>query len=383
MSLIGNFSLGDFDGTNNTSEKSNRNKNNNNNGDNRERRNNKGTFLGRMSMTKMSDFLSSPGFGEPSRKSNSRKDKVEDANNDIEMSKAILDDFVDEYMKNKSDVAVINNLMIHQFAGIAKIMTHYYDKKYESISNSMNNVIKLMTTKTFAIGLMSLIKKKDEVFDDWGDVKRDIATLISLALETSHMKMVEETKSIYVEIISEHIWDFEIKDLQTRFKLTEDAAIDLVIGVPKFGCDMTDTEIRMQYDAVLSMLLNHGKCAINYLDAEHQKELFYYLFKDDNRIAMKAAGQCLGSELLEFEEEEDQVLYNEYVKMLYLILDEHDLEEIRSVLRYIVKTRSTMLEQEVDDVTVFDVNTALEYDNIKKAMLDYIDHSEAAKKFLV
>ena len=390
MSLIGNFTLGEFDNMDSFEEdtmdtRSERENNNESGGksNNVRHNNNKGSFLGRMSISKMDAFLNNPGFGGSSGKSKSRKEKVQDTDNEAEMSKAVLDDFVDEYVKNKSDVSVINNLMAVQFAGVAKIMSQYYEKKFADIADSMNNVIKLMTTKTFAIGLMSLIKKKDEVFDDWGDVKRNIAALISLALETSHMKMVEETKSIYVEIIAEHIWDFEVKELQAKFKLTDDAAIDLLIGVPKFGCNMSDTEIRSQYDTLLSMLLNHGKCAINYLDAEHQKELFYYLFKDDNRIAIKAAGQCLGDEMLSFEEAEDEALYQEYVKMLYQVVDEHDLDEIRSVLRFIVKKRSDMADKEMDTVTVFDVNTALEYENIKKAMIDYAEHSEAAKKFLV
>ena len=61
---------------------------------------------------------------------------------------------------------------------------------------------------------------------------------------------------------------------------------------------------------------------------------------------------------------------------------EHDLDDIRVMLRYIVKSRAKIVEEKRDDVLVFDTEKAIEYDNIRKALVDYIEHSNAAKKFL-
>lgn len=362
--------LGAFEGLNTKTDREERQSNSKKNNNEQTK-----SFLNKMSnISLMTPF---GGKTEPkTRKEKSNKD------NTLEMFQATLDDFVEEFKKNKSDPQAINSLMAIDFGTVAKIMTNYFDKKYESIATSFNNVIKLMTTKTFAMSLNAFYDKREDLFDNWEEIKLPIVSLIALAIETSHTKMMEETLSIYTEIL-EDAWSFEIKELTSKFQITEDAALELLISVPNFRQNMSDTQIRGCYDAILNMLLNHGKTAIQYLNAENQKELFYWFFKDENRIAVKAAGQCLGDELLQFEEAEDQSLYEEYIKALYMIVNEHDIEEIRSVLRYIVKVRSKIADENRETITVFDVGAALEYPNIKTAMLDYIDHSESAKKFLV
>lgn len=369
--FIGNFNMSKFD----EDERPSRSNNNS-------RNNNTPSRLGGLKFKSLTGFKGTPFGG---KKDQTRKDRVSNENANPKQTvidQAVIDDFVEAYIKNKADIEVCQDLLKSQFVEVASILTNYYNNDYKNIVESMNNVIKLMTTKTFVLNLLGVVKKKDDLFLNWNEDRVPIAEAISLALETSHSKMIDETKSMYIEIISEHIYDFEIKEISKKFKLTEDAAIDLVIGVPRFGRTMTDSQISHSYDNYLNMLINHGGCAIDYLNAEHQKELFYYLFIDENRVAVKAASYCLASPLLQFENEADEALYEEYLKMLYEVINEHDLEDIRVMLRHMVKTRAKIVEEKRDDAIVFDTEKAIEYDNIRKALVDYIEHSNAAKKFL-
>lgn len=338
----------------------------------------KRSFLGSKFSVTLSGFSKA---GQETAKQNQKNESADAKVSVIDEYKDTLDNFVSGYKSNKTNPTFISELLNLNLIKIADIMSKYYNKDMEPIAESMNNVITLLTTKSFAISVNSYIKNNENI-PDWDIVKKNIAALLSLGLETSHNKMMSETKSIYVDIIST-IYDFEIKELTLKYHLTEDAALDLFVGIPHFGEKLTDAQIRGCYDTFLTMLINHGKCAIEYLNAENQKDLFYYFFRDEDRIATKAAGQCLGDERIEFEEDADQTLYEQYVKMLYEVVNEHDLDEIRMVIRYIVKSRIKMVESKSETVTVFDVNEALQYENIKTAMLDYIDHNENAKEILV
>lgn len=363
-------------------ENRNKNKKNNNNGPSL-----KGIRMDRISnYYKTGSFSTEPKPQTKTRTEKARTEKLshteDNVADDVALAQAMLDDFTEKYTTNKTDSTYLQSLIGEDLGKIAEVMFHYYDNAYQNIVESMNNVIKLMTAKAFALNLLTAIKNKDEVFRDWDYARQPIGYLIALALDTHHMKMITDTKSIYVEIISEHIFDFEIKDIQSRFHLSEDAAIDLIIGAPSFGTDMSDIDIRHQYSTILNMLINHGKSATDYMTAENQKNLFYYIFKDANRVAIKAVAQCLGDELIVFEEESDEALYNEYVKMLYDVLNEHDFDEIRFVLRYIVKVRADIKKAGKDTITTFDVKKAVEYENIKSALLDYVETSDSAKTFL-
>ena len=382
-------------GGNNTSTRLERNRSNTGNNNRRSgNNNNRGTSMRGLRLDRYASLLSRGPFGTPGNKTNSksstRVEKVKNQKNNkqnvtdeaVILAQATLDDFVEKYAENKSDSTYIQTLLGDDFGAVAEVMRHYYDTAYNNTIESMNNVIKLMTAKTFALNLLSAVKKKDEVFNDWDTIKMPIAALISLALDTHHTKMISDTKMFYVEIISEHIYNFEIKEIMTKFKLSEDAATDLIIGAPSFGQDMTDVDIKHYYGTILNMLINHGKSAMDYMNAENQRNLFYHIFKDDNRVAIKAVAHCFGDEMIVFEEEADEALYTEYVKMLYDVLNEHDLDDIRFVLRYIVKVRAGIQKEGKDTITVFDVKKAVEYENIKTALLDYIESSDSAKTFL-
>ena len=305
----------------------------------------------------------------------------------VRVDQAVLDDFVEAYTSNKSDSQFITELMRSQIVRVSDVMVHYFDNRYADIVESMNNVVRLMTTKVFTLNLMTIVKNHEEVFNDWEMERLSIGSLISLALVTHHMQMIEETKSLYVEMIAEYIYKFEIQNLMTKYHLTEDAVTELVIDVPYFGRTMTDAYIKFSHNAIFEMLLNHGDCAADYLNAENQKNLFYELFIDEDRVSVKAVGQCLSNDLIEFVEEEGQeqnlgqILYGEYVEMLYQVLNEHDLADIKVALNFILRTMMRKKKEESDCMIIFNTKRAITYPNIRKAIVDFIKNNESAREY--
>ena len=366
---------------NNNSDKRNNNRNNNQSKTPR-------SYLGTNFASHMIGGFG-PSITKTVKKEKAKEAETPDNNQDseakyLEDCKNLLDEFVQTYKDNKTNPNVLNDLMDDKFIEVCEVMDKYYDKGMESIVSSMNSILVLSTIKAFSITVNNFMSRKDEVIDDFNLVKRYIAGFLSLALETNHNRMMSDTKSIYIDIITD-IYEFEVKDLSIRFNLTEDAILDLLIGIPHFGEDMTISQIKSCYDNFLEMLINHGRSAIDYMNAEHQKELFYYLFKDADGIAVKAAGQCLSDPRIVFDDEQDQALYQEYIKMLYEVVNEHDINEIKMVIRFIITTRERMKKVNEGEITAFDVKEALEYENIKTAITDYLanDKNGKAKEFLV
>lgn len=366
---------------NNNSDKRNNNRNNNQSKTPR-------SYLGTNFASHMIGGFG-PSITKTVKKEKAKEAETPDNNQDAEAKyledcKNLLDEFVQTYKDNKTNPNVLNDLMDDKFIEVCEVMDKYYDKGMESIVSSMNSILVLSTIKAFSITVNNFMSRKDEVIDDFNSVKRYIAGFLSLALETNHNRMMSDTKSIYIDIITD-IYEFEVKDLSIRFNLTEDAILDLLIGIPHFGEDMTISQIKSCYDNFLEMLINHGRSAIDYMNAEHQKELFYYLFKDADGIAVKAAGQCLSDPRIVFDDEQDQALYQEYIKMLYEVVNEHDINEIKMVIRFIITTRERMKKVNEGEITAFDVKEALEYENIKTAITDYLanDKNGKAKEFLV
>lgn len=314
--------------------------------------------------------------------SNSRQELTRvkpDPEDEIKVKQSVLDDFISSYNKNRMNSQVVNDLILDNFVDVCDIMTHYFDNKYSKIVESMNNVLKVMETKVFATRLSALIKQQENFSDEF---RSNLAELISLTLESRHSVMADDTKIMYAEIMKEHLFSFDIADMMERFRLSEEAALDLVIGLPLFGKTINDATIARYAEKYVELLINHADTMIDYMTAEAQKELFYYIFKDANGIALKAVGRCLSHELIAFDNDKMSALYTEFIKMLYLILDEHDISEIRFVLKFIVKVMSERVEAGKELPIVYSTETASACENIKKAIVNYAETSEAAKRFL-
>lgn len=365
------------------------NRNNNNNGNkkgntnNRQNNNNTGEskfkFSGRGKFTTSKPIT--PNFGKRRDNDAPRKEvKAKDATV-VEINQSILDDFCQDFQDNKRDTQALYGLLYDDLITLCGILIHYYDPKYNDVTESMNNVISLMTTRTFTVAMLSIIKELSDT--ELSETKRDIAATLSIVLDTSKSKMHEDTVSNYVEIFSDYLFPIEIKDMQERFNITEDAALDFTIGIPLFGTNMSDNQMMRCVSNYIELIFVHADTMIKVADRDMQKKLFYYIFPDNNNLTMKAVGQCFIKEYIEFDDEIKSELYKSYGLMLYDIMDEHDISDITMTLKFIV--RQLMRKQDRNDTTdvIFDVDDAGNFANIAKALGNLVEDSDDAAKVFV
>lgn len=300
----------------------------------------------------------------------------------MELDVAMLQQFVQDFTENKSNSAALYSILQNQFVDVAKLITEkYYDPKYDNAVTEMNAVLKLFTTQLATVALAATIK--DEMYENFAEDKVYIAAFISLALDTCNSQMVDKTIGTYVELISEYIWKNEIKEMTSRLGMEEDVAIDMVIAVPFFGRQMTEVQMRAYAPKFLSVVMDYADSLIDTMTAENQKEWFYFLFPDINNQGLKVAGKCLSYDLLEFHDEKQNALYAEYINMLYMILHEHDIVDIKMVLRFIVNDLRRRKKEHRDNVIVFDPEYAVKCSqNIEKALVDYCEKDSDARDIL-
>ena len=319
--------------------------------------------------------------GKKNKNEKEEKKKIINPSDDsaIDIEKALMEDFVTDYTANKTNVTELYNLLRNDFPAIAEIISNkYFNKKYVDIVPTMNAVIKLMTTKVFATSLLSTIK--DGAFE-LEDIKYDFGKLISMVLRTSNSKMVDSTMAAYVEIMADHLYNIEMKQLQ-ELGLSDEAATDVVIGIPKLMTQMTENDLKYSVGEFIGIILEHCDTTINTMDAESQKKLFYTIFPQIKYQTNKAVGKCFIADELDLGKDEKRAaLYNEYVKMLYMILDEQDIQDIEYVLSFIYKT--TKANDDANKAAIlFNGKVAVEYDNIAKALKDFVENNKDSKEIL-
>lgn len=319
--------------------------------------------------------------GKKNKNEKEEKKKIINPSDDsaIDIEKALMEDFVTDYTANKTNVTELYNLLRNDFPAIAEIISNkYFNKKYVDIVPTMNAVIKLMTTKVFATSLLSTIK--DGAFE-LEDIKYDFGKLISMVLRTSNSKMVDSTMAAYVEIMADHLYNIEMKQLQ-ELGLSDEAATDVVIGIPKLMTQMTENDLKYSVGEFIGIILEHCDTTINTMDAESQKKLFYTIFPQIKYQTNKAVGKCFIADELDLGKDEKRAaLYNEYVKMLYMILDEQDIQDIEYVLSFVYKT--TKANDDANKAAIlFNGKVAVEYDNIAKALKDFVENNKDSKEIL-
>lgn len=319
--------------------------------------------------------------GKKNKNEKEEKKKIINPSDDsaIDIEKALMEDFVTDYTANKTNVTELYNLLRNDFPAIAEIISNkYFNKKYVNIVPTMNAVIKLMTTKVFATSLLSTIK--DGAFE-LEDIKYDFGKLISMVLRTSNSKMVDSTMAAYVEIMADHLYNIEMKQLQ-ELGLSDEAATDVVIGIPKLMTQMTENDLKYSVGEFIGIILEHCDTTINTMDAESQKKLFYTIFPQIKYQTNKAVGKCFIADELDLGKDEKRAaLYNEYVKMLYMILDEQDIQDIEYVLSFVYKT--TKANDDANKAAIlFNGKVAVEYDNIAKALKDFVENNKDSKEIL-
>ena len=363
--------------------KANRNRNYGNNNPSTSNNNNRGGsgwVDGRLLAFNNEDFtdILNDGFSIRNVKRYDFDKKNEDAKEDKPVrekatknaeQRETLQVFVDDITDNKTDSSALKDIITNQFIGVCEIMANYYENKFNNIVDVMNAVIKVMTTNRFTETLLSVISD-DYNMENWDVYKRTIAKTISIVLQTSSDKISENAQNNYIEMITEYIYPGEIAELVNGTGIYEDAVIDLFITIPEFGNKMNMADINATYSNFATTIIRYYDELAAYADKDFLKNLFYKIFPDIDGQAAKVVGKCLSSVDPDFNATQEQLdvmipLFDEYVKMLYDVLNDNEISDIQNTLIYI----ATTLEKSgktMDDI-IFDVEDAWEYSNIRKA----------------
>lgn len=302
----------------------------------------------------------------------------------MQLDVAKLQDFVAAFIENKSNTNELYNLIGRDFMDIAKLITsRYFDIKYSDAVQDMNKVLTLFTTQVAAISLGNSIR--EGVFGDLDEVeKATVGAFISLLLDTCESQMVDKTIVMYVDIVSEVLYPTQVKEMSSTLGISEEAAIDMIIAVPYFGRTMTGSQLAAYAPKFLSVLIDYSEEMINTMTAENQKDWFYFVFPDINHQSIKVAGRCLAEELITFTDDKHIALYNEYVKMLYMVLHDNDICDITMSLKFIVKEIARRNTLHKNDPIIFSAKYAADCsENIKKALIELCTKDAEAKKAFV
>lgn len=299
----------------------------------------------------------------------------------VESIKEVLSGFVNSVQKNIDKPSEIKSIIEESFDDVAAAMKYYYDTRMEDCIPFANKVLDIMSTNQFANILLSVLKQNS--FDDWDVMWKDVALLISILLETSTAKMKEGTVQIYVSDIlaSSGMWKTEIDQMVNTIGITEELATDLVIGLPVKAEDMTDLLMRSTYRAFLEAIIEHAEDNIEILDSQTQRKLFDFFFNENGKsgkLASKIIGRYLADEDLDGLQGVESLIYGEFKQMLLKKLDSYDVQNIVFVIKYIVDQR-----KHGNKNMIFNVEKASEYDTIRKAIVQVVSNDESAKEYLM
>lgn len=320
--------------------------------------------------------------------SNGNKDKASTIDDAIEE----LTQFVTTYSNNKINTPIVKSIVANGFASVANIMSHYNDDSWKKALPAMNKVIILMSSESFSRILKIVLS--EGIMVTTKTTKEDMMRLFNLALDYNIDKMSNDVIYTYIDIISTMVADIDIKLMMETYGMDEDTAINFVVAIPISVTGVkNDADIKQYARRFIEEVLRESESTIRYMNSECQKKLFYNIFNDKKDLgAMKAVGQCMTATDIVLPEEvnEDgttgvdpkkEELVKQYIKALYEIMDDHDIPTIQMVLKFIVKELKKRDEANNEEDIVFDVDTALEYDNIRKAILDLAKNNDDARYY--
>lgn len=299
--------------------------------------------------------------------------------------KEFIAGFNGDFEKNLDKPAECRRLIGENFIDLCAALKYYYDPKFVETLPEMNRLLDLMSTNHFANILLAILKQ-GELQDDWDTAWKDAAFALSILLDSCAEKMKDETVQIYVTDIlaSNGMWRSEINQLMDRIGITEELAIDLIVGLPVRPEDMTDLIMRYTYKNFLCLLLDHAEDNIEVLDRAAQKKLFDFFFEDgkNTKLACKVIGRYLGDpDILKDTELSGAALliYEEFKVMLYEKLETYDVHHIVFVLKYIVEQKKRSDKKQI----IFSAEDAAKYDTIRKAIMETVKKDDSAKGYLV
>lgn len=295
--------------------------------------------------------------------------------------KEVLDNFKCEYIAHNTDTRWLTDYLVDTMPSVCKIVKHYPETKWDDLSQTINGVLSIMATKQFSELLMAALKRNE--MEDWDNCWNDVAVTLSILVTTTENQMKEETLNTYVyEIIpSGALWGREVEEMQSRFGITKEMAIELVINVP--FVDMDNVQLSLCYDGVREAILAHAEENCEVLDSSRQRELFKYFFGTGD-TCLKAIGRNLAAEPIVPDEGIQKTMYDEYVKALYECLDMFDVDQVQYVLKYITNEKKKLATTDAKQKeTVFNASEALKYSTISKAMGSLIASNDDARRYLV
>ena len=332
--------------------------------------------------------------GRENRHKNDRSavhDRHEEKSPGGTIDKAIADltEFVTTYNNKKIDTPVAKSIIATGFANVANIMSHYNDDNWKKALPAMTNVIILMSSENFSRTLKIVLSEGSLV--TMQNTKEDIMRLFNLALDYNIDIMSDDVLSTYVDIITNLVADIDIKMMTEKYGMDEDTALNFIVSIPICVTGVkNDVDIRQYARRFIEEVIRESDETIKYMDHKCQKTLFYDIFRDKKGLGViKAVGQCMTSSEITIPVKEGSVpdpakvaLVDEYIMALYEIMDEHDIPTIQIALKFIVKELKRRDEAGDRTPIVFNVSTALEYSNIRKAIIDLVNRNRDAAQYL-
>lgn len=317
------------------------------------------------------------------RDNDSRRKKDNKPESKVESNYKTLSDFVNNFLSNKRNPNKLIDDM-DMFCDIAEIMSHYYDDKYRNnnkMVDVMNKMIDIGTSKLFCSSLNIAINRGVVELSEYPIFY--LKKFINLVLITSKDKMTAETINMYVDMVVEKIDDISVTLLMDEYGMSDDLAEDLVIGIPFIGNSdpILVSDINRYAPEFIRCLLGNIDSSKLTMNSDMQEKLFVNIFRDDDSI-LKAIGVCLSDFRLQVDSGNEEAVYDEYIKMLYLLLNDYDIPDIKTVIKYIAKILSIDETKDVESI-LFDKEVVLDYENISKALAGLADNPTVSKIFLI
>lgn len=290
-----------------------------------------------------------------------------------------INEFVEDFRDSINNYNTMYGLVVDNAPTLFSILKGYYRVKMDdSLVDAMNALINVICIKPFS----QMLKKalESEVWELDGRYEtcwRDIVFGLSLVLNTSYLKMNDDVVDRYVNTILVRMLNAEITQLVNKTGIKQDLALDLYIALPFIN--WSNHVLDEYYGQFREKILIHAEDNADILDAEIQEKLFRTFFGQSNTL-IKVIGKYFSDPIItEHQEYIQTAVDQEFITMLYNILDQQDIGTIEYCLQYVVNKRK---ELDTTD-TLFDCSVASNYKNVKKALLRMLDKNQENKKYLV
>lgn len=306
----------------------------------------------------------------------------------LEEQRNILNSFIEEYVKTAKSSGSIVDVIDDFLEDVCGILKDYYEPRYNDITQEMNECIEIMTTKSF---MSSLFKAMDnDLIENWRSIWNDVARTLSIVLDTSHVKMQDETVSICVDDIlaSEFIWKMDIDKLMRKTGILKPLATQLVIGIPVLEEDFTDATLNLFAPKLLRIILDYAEENVDVLMKNTQYEIMTAFFGNE-KVALKVIGKYLDANAQDQPDDEtSSIILDEFYDMIYEFLDDYDIKEIEFVLSFLAKREKARIKEcenrgiENTYIRVFDRKHTAEYPNIEKAVRNFDRNKPELSQYL-